>query len=245
MPQPLSLDPSTFLLEGGWVGLLLIHGFTGSPTEMRLVGESLNQRGITVSAPCLPGHGTTLDDLNQRQWRDWSSHVAQEAANLQSRCETVFVGGLRGLFVAFPVNVLALDAQDPNRLVGFTYAYTGTTPLAADGGQTSTDGGATWTPWPAIPAGCTQLMVHPTQSGMLYLRCQAGLFRSLDLGQSWHMLSDQPGDLLAPDYGHPGQLLWARPDGLWVSRDDGLTWEKLTGPWLLYRHFLPALQNEP
>ena len=37
---------------------------------MRLVGEFLNQRGITVSAPCLPGHGTTLDGLNQRQWRD-------------------------------------------------------------------------------------------------------------------------------------------------------------------------------
>ena len=63
-PYP-SLDPSPFILEGGTVGVLLIHGFTGSPTEMRLVGEYLNQHKITVSAPCLPGHGTTLDDLNQ------------------------------------------------------------------------------------------------------------------------------------------------------------------------------------
>jgi carboxylesterase len=94
MTQYLSLDPSAFILEGGSVGVLLIHGFTGSSTEMRLVGEYLNQHEITVSAPCLPGHGTTLDDLNQRQWSDWSSHISERAANLQSRCDTVFVGGL-------------------------------------------------------------------------------------------------------------------------------------------------------
>nr|HRJ44044.1 alpha/beta fold hydrolase [Caldilineaceae bacterium] len=79
---------------GGPVGVLLVHGFTGSPTEMRLVGEYLNQRGITVSAPCLPGHATTLDDLNRRRWSDWSSHITQKAADLRSRCDTVFVGGL-------------------------------------------------------------------------------------------------------------------------------------------------------
>lgn len=94
MTQHPSLDPSAFILEGGSVGVLLIHGFTGSSTEMRLVGEYLNQHEITVSAPCLPGHGTTLDDLNRRQWSDWSNHIAEEAAKLQSRCETVFVGGL-------------------------------------------------------------------------------------------------------------------------------------------------------
>ena len=92
-PYP-SLDPSPFILEGGTVGVLLIHGFTGSSTEMRLVGEYLNQHEITVSAPCLPGHGTTLDDLNQRQWRDWYSYIAESAAYLKSRCNTVFVGGL-------------------------------------------------------------------------------------------------------------------------------------------------------
>ena len=76
MTLPLCLDPSAFILEGGSVGILLIHGFTGSTTEMRLVGEYLNQHDITVSAPCLPGHGTTIEDLNQRQWSDWSSHIA-------------------------------------------------------------------------------------------------------------------------------------------------------------------------
>jgi len=112
MTLPLSLDPSAFILEGGSVGVLLIHGFTGSTTEMRLVGEYLNQHDITVSAPCLPGHGTTIEDLNQRQWSDWSSHIAEEAANLQSRCETVFVcglslGSLLSLYLAANVSNLA------------------------------------------------------------------------------------------------------------------------------------------
>jgi esterase/lipase len=47
MPYGKDLDPSPFLLEGSSVGVLLIHGFTGSPPEMRLVVDYLNQRGLT------------------------------------------------------------------------------------------------------------------------------------------------------------------------------------------------------
>lgn len=66
-------SPQAFFLEGGPLGAFLIHGFTGSPTETRLVGDYLNQRGITVSAPRLPGHGVTVDELNRCRWTDWSS----------------------------------------------------------------------------------------------------------------------------------------------------------------------------
>lgn len=88
------LDPSPFFLEDGPIGVLLIHGFTGSPPEMRLVGDYLHQRGFTVSGPLLPGHGTTVEDMNRCQWTDWTSHVEKALADLQARCETVFVGGL-------------------------------------------------------------------------------------------------------------------------------------------------------
>ena len=88
------LDPSPFLLEGGPVGVLLIHGFTGSPPEMRLVGDYLHQWGLTVSGPLLPGHGTTVEDMNRCQWADWTGHAEGALADLQARCETVFVGGL-------------------------------------------------------------------------------------------------------------------------------------------------------
>lgn len=61
---------------------------------MCLIGEYLNERGLTVSAPLLPGHGTTAEQLNRCGWRDWVEHAEETLADLQSRCETVFVGGL-------------------------------------------------------------------------------------------------------------------------------------------------------
>jgi len=88
------LDPSAFFLEGGPTGVLLIHGFTGSPPEMRLVGDALHQRGLTVSGPLLPGHGTTVEDMNRHKWTDWTDHVEQALTDLRARCERVFAGGL-------------------------------------------------------------------------------------------------------------------------------------------------------
>lgn len=86
-------DPSPFLLTGGPVAMLLIHGFTGSPSEMRLLGHYLHERGLTVAAPLLPGHGTREEDLNQKRWTDWVDSVTQAYADLQRRCEVIFVGG--------------------------------------------------------------------------------------------------------------------------------------------------------
>lgn len=88
------LDPSPFFLPGGPVGVLLIHGFTGSPPEMRLLGDYFHQRGLTVAAPLLPGHGTTVDDMNRCQWSEWTDTVETALAELRARCTTVFVGGL-------------------------------------------------------------------------------------------------------------------------------------------------------
>lgn len=93
MPQYSHLDPSPFFLEGSATGVLLIHGFTGSPVEMRLLGDYLHQRGLTVSAPLLPGHGTSADDMNRCSWRDWTDHAAAALAALQSHCTRTFIGG--------------------------------------------------------------------------------------------------------------------------------------------------------
>ncbi|TET53811.1 MAG: alpha/beta fold hydrolase [Anaerolineales bacterium] len=102
-------DPGPFFLDGGPVGALLIHGFTGAPPEMRLVGDYLHQRGLTISGPLLPGHGTTAADLNRRQWTEWVDHAEEALGELRRRCESVFVGGLSmGSLVT-----LCLAAQHP------------------------------------------------------------------------------------------------------------------------------------
>ena len=112
------LDPSAFYLEGGPVGALLIHGFTGSPPEMRLVGDYLHQRGYTISAPLLPGHGTSVDDMNRSKWPEWTACVKDALADLETRCETVFVGGLS----MGAVLTLYLAALHPELAGAFTYS---------------------------------------------------------------------------------------------------------------------------
>jgi len=64
-----------FLLPGGRHGVLLIHGFTGLPAELRLLGEYLNVRGFTVLAIRLAGHGTTVEDLSRMEHEDWMDSV--------------------------------------------------------------------------------------------------------------------------------------------------------------------------
>ena len=94
MTQYMHPEPAPFFLEGGRSGVLLIHGFTGSPPEMRLVGDYLHARGLTISAPLLPGHGTSVADMNRYKWTDWVDQVDLAFRELRERCDRVFVGGL-------------------------------------------------------------------------------------------------------------------------------------------------------
>jgi carboxylesterase len=90
------LDRSPFYFNRGQgpVGVLLIHGWTGSPPEMRPLGEYLAAQGLVVHGVRLPGHGTTPEDLLHTTWQDWTeqAHAALDA--LYAECSTVFVGGL-------------------------------------------------------------------------------------------------------------------------------------------------------
>lgn len=76
------------------VGILLVHGFTGSPASMRPWAEYLNQRGYTVKVPLLPGHGTTPHDLNLVKWQEWPAKVESDLQELLRTCRTVFICGL-------------------------------------------------------------------------------------------------------------------------------------------------------
>lgn len=83
-----------FSADGGPVGVLLSHGFTGSPASMTPWGRDLAARGHTVRVPRLPGHGTTWQDMNTTRWQDWYGELDAALTDLRSRCETVAVGGL-------------------------------------------------------------------------------------------------------------------------------------------------------
>ncbi len=87
------------------VGVVLVHGFTGTPYEIRYLGERLADAGFSVRAPRLPGHGTTTADLDQTRWGDWSDAVERAVDDLLLRCRRVAVvgqslGGLLALHLA-------------------------------------------------------------------------------------------------------------------------------------------------
>jgi carboxylesterase len=82
-----------FTLSGGKIGVLVLHGFTGSPVTIKPWAEYLNQIGYTVAAPCLPGHGTTWQEMNETTWQDWYDEVELSFIELKSKCDRVFVAG--------------------------------------------------------------------------------------------------------------------------------------------------------
>ena len=80
--------------KNGHIGVVLVHGFTGSPAAMRPWAEFLNARGYSVRVPLLPGHGTKPADLNEIEWPEWPAKVNSEIAELQKYCSQIFVAGL-------------------------------------------------------------------------------------------------------------------------------------------------------
>ena len=87
------------------IGVVLVHGFTGSAFEVRYLGEQLARAGYSVRAPLLPGHGTSLADLDRTTWKDWTEAVERAVDAMRVRYQRVAVvgqslGGLLALYTA-------------------------------------------------------------------------------------------------------------------------------------------------
>ncbi|MGW3664172.1 alpha/beta hydrolase [Streptomyces sp. NPDC005141] len=92
--MPVLPGAEPFRHEGGEVGVLLCHGFTGSPQSLRPWAEYLAERGLTVALPLLPGHGTRWEDMQVTGWQDWYAELDRELRTLRESCSRVFVFGL-------------------------------------------------------------------------------------------------------------------------------------------------------
>jgi carboxylesterase len=91
---PVQPGREPYIAAGGRVGVLVVHGFTGSPVSMRPWAEYLAAAGLSVRMPRLPGHGTRWQDLNDTRWPDWYGEVARGFDALRMTCDHVFVAGL-------------------------------------------------------------------------------------------------------------------------------------------------------
>ncbi|MEG0471437.1 MAG: alpha/beta hydrolase [Solibacillus sp.] len=91
---PLLQGAEPFYEEGNDVGILVSHGFTGSPQSMRPLCEAYAAAGYTVCGPLLKGHGTHYEDMEKTTYQDWILSIEEGYQWLQERCETIFVTGL-------------------------------------------------------------------------------------------------------------------------------------------------------
>jgi carboxylesterase len=76
------------------IGVLLVHGFTGSPAEMRPLGEALAQSGVGSECMLLRGHGTHPNDMLEARHDHWIDDLERGLDRLLKRHARAAIVGL-------------------------------------------------------------------------------------------------------------------------------------------------------
>jgi pimeloyl-ACP methyl ester carboxylesterase len=128
--QQLCVTPHEFVMPGegrnARTGVLLIHGLTGTPAEMRLLAKGLNKQGFTVYGVQLAGHCGSMEDLVAARWTDWLASVESGLQRFSLHVDHVVVGGLSmGALLS-----LAVAERHPDKVAGVcalstTFRYDG------------------------------------------------------------------------------------------------------------------------
>ncbi len=120
------MQSNEFLLRGGPVGVLLIHGLTGTPNEIRSVARGLHRAGYTVLGVQLAGHCGDEGDLLRTRWQDWFASVEEAAERLRNEVKQLFVGGLSmGAVLALEYAIRHGQKVSGVALYGTTFFYDG------------------------------------------------------------------------------------------------------------------------
>jgi carboxylesterase len=110
----MSVKDHSYRVAGGRVGVLLLHGLCGTPTEMRFVANGLARAGYTVHCPQLAGHCGTEEDIKNTTWQDWYASAEAALIEIRKECDIVIVGGLS----TGAVLSLLLAANHPDMVQG-------------------------------------------------------------------------------------------------------------------------------
>jgi len=120
------LGSTGFYEPRGTDAVLLIHGLTGTPAEMRHLARKLRRKGFSVMVPQLAGHCGSIKELKRSRWKDWYASVDAAFRYLSDRHQKVFVSGLSmGALLG-----LELAAEHGDRVAGLgllspTFFYDG------------------------------------------------------------------------------------------------------------------------
>jgi carboxylesterase len=83
-----------FEARKGKTGVLLLHGLSGAPSEVKPLGDYLAAKGYSTLGPWLAGHGTSPQDLAKTRWQDWSQSAREAFEILGRRCSKIYLAGL-------------------------------------------------------------------------------------------------------------------------------------------------------
>ncbi|WP_062050294.1 carboxylesterase [Bacillus sp. JCM 19034] len=87
--------PKSFMFEGGERAVLLLHGFTGTTADVRMLGRFLQKKGYTAHAPLYKGHGVAPEFLLEVEPNDWWQNAQQGYTYLQEQgYKKIAVAGL-------------------------------------------------------------------------------------------------------------------------------------------------------
>lgn len=112
--QPFSSPADPARTGGRRIGILVSHGFTGSPHSVRPWAQRFAAQGYAVEMPRLPGHGTTWQEMNKTGWADWYAEITRAFEKLAAENDEVVVAGLSmGGALA-----LRTAADHPDRIAG-------------------------------------------------------------------------------------------------------------------------------
>jgi carboxylesterase len=92
--MPVMPGAEPFFHPGSSTGVLLCHGFTGSPGTLRPWADYLAGAGLTVSLPRLPGHGTTWQEMGRTRWEDWYAEIDRAYSELRGHATEIFAMGI-------------------------------------------------------------------------------------------------------------------------------------------------------
>ena len=114
------IPDSSFFLKGDENLCFLIHGLTGTAREMSSIGQRLNSKGYSVSAPLMEGHNQSISILKRKRWQELYASVKKEFLKYESSYQNIFVAGLSfGALLAillayeFPKKIKAVNCFSP------------------------------------------------------------------------------------------------------------------------------------
>jgi carboxylesterase len=217
---PVLAGAEPFSAIGGNEGVLVLHGFTGSPHSLRGVAEALADSGMTVELPLLPGHGTAIDDLLPCRWSDWSSAAEEAYLSLAARCTKVAIVGLSmggtltcwlaerhpevvGVVLVNPlVEPPADDARD-----AIAEIYRSGTAVAPGIGSDIAEPGVTELAYDGTPLAAVLSLFEGVEGvalGLADISCPVLLFSS----RTDHVVAPSNGDLVVDSVSGPCERIW-------------------------------------